>query len=242
MTRIYEALKRAETERAGPEGGTPPPLETATTNIASSLREKLIAAARTIEAALPDQACRTLVFVGTRNGEGASTLAREFAKVGARELRKRVVLIDCEGGLGGHHEHFGLAMGAGLDAVLAGQADLDEALSPAGDDLLRVGRLMAPGGSAASVVCGPDFGNLMDSIRNSAQWVLFDAPSASVSSDVFLLAPETDGVVVVVEAEKTRWQVVGSLRTRIAMQGGTVLGVILNRRKHYIPSFIYQRM
>ena len=51
-----------------------------------------------------------------------------------------------------------------------------------------------------------------------------------------------DGVVLVLEAEKTRWQVADKARESIENHGGKVLGVVLNKRRYYIPDFIYSRI
>jgi Mrp family chromosome partitioning ATPase len=51
-----------------------------------------------------------------------------------------------------------------------------------------------------------------------------------------------DGVVLVVEADKTRWPVAQSVKERIIQHGGNVLGMVLNKRRYYIPGFIYNRL
>ncbi len=51
-----------------------------------------------------------------------------------------------------------------------------------------------------------------------------------------------DGVIIVVEAEKTRWQVALSLKEKIINNGGNILGLVFNKRQYYIPQFIYDRL
>ena len=43
-------------------------------------------------------------------------------------------------------------------------------------------------------------------------------------------------------SEKTRWQVADEVKERIQRHGGSVLGVVLNKRRHIIPGFIYKRI
>ncbi len=52
---------------------------------------------QTITAALPDRHHRSVLFVGTRPKEGASTIAKELAKTVSSRLDKKVLLVDCEG-------------------------------------------------------------------------------------------------------------------------------------------------
>ena len=51
-----------------------------------------------------------------------------------------------------------------------------------------------------------------------------------------------DGVVLVVESEKTRWEVAESARKWIKSGNGNVLGVVLNKRKYHIPNWLYRRL
>ena len=45
-----------------------------------------------------------------------------------------------------------------------------------------------------------------------------------------------------VEAERTRRQVVENVKNKIARNGGNIIGVVFNKRKYYIPEFIYRRL
>ena len=67
-------------------------------------------------------------------------------------------------------------------------------------------------------------------MKAEADWVLFDSPPINLFNDSIALAPRMDGVVMVVEAEKTRWEVAQSAKQRIESGNGKILGVILNKR------------
>jgi hypothetical protein len=54
------------------------------------------------------------------------------------------------------------------------------------------------------------------------------------------LSRKVSGVLLVVEAEKTRAPLIEQARRVIETGGGRVLGVILNKRKHHIPGWIYR--
>ena len=51
-----------------------------------------------------------------------------------------------------------------------------------------------------------------------------------------------DSCLLVVEAGRTRTPVVRRAMEEIEAAGGKLQGVVLNRRKHYIPSWIYRRL
>jgi Mrp family chromosome partitioning ATPase len=51
-----------------------------------------------------------------------------------------------------------------------------------------------------------------------------------------------DGVVLVLEAEKTRKPVAENLKNRILQNGGNILGMVFNNRRYHIPESVYKRL
>ncbi len=49
-------------------------------------------------------------------------------------------------------------------------------------------------------------------------------------------------MVLVVEAEKTKWRSVRNVRDQIERVGGNILGVVFNKRHYYIPQSIYKHL
>jgi len=240
MAKIYDALKRAEEERAGDRPDETPALPRVR-HQGPSLRQKLIAVYRSIESGLPDTPCRVITFVAVRPGEGTSTLVRELAKLVSGELAQRVLLLDAACGSGGHHEHFGVRPEAGFEAVIAERRPPEDVIQPV-EGGLHLGYLGTDEASAVRVMSSPEFQGIVKGLREAFRLVLFDAPAVTDSSSALLLVPQSDGVIMVVEAEKTRWQAAESARERIVMQGGNVLGVILNKRRFHIPRCVYRRL
>ena len=82
----------------------------------------------------------------------------------------------------------------------------------------------------------------IEQIKNLADWVLFDAPPVMTFNDARVLAPIVDGVIMVIEAEKTRWEVVNSARQRMEQGTGKILGAVLNKRKMHLPDWAYNML
>lgn len=82
----------------------------------------------------------------------------------------------------------------------------------------------------------------IEKMKKQADWVLFDSPPINSFNDSIALAHRVDGVVMVVEAEKTRWEVAQSAKQRVESGNGKILGIVLNKRRYYIPEFIYKRL
>jgi len=73
-------------------------------------------------------------------------------------------------------------------------------------------------------------------------FVIVDGSSVLGSSDVSLIADSFDAVAIVVQCEKTKWEVLQMTAKKIETSGGNLLGVILNSRKYYIPKFLYGKI
>lgn len=61
-------------------------------------------------------------------------------------------------------------------------------------------------------------------------------------SDVIALAGKVDGVVLVVESERTRREVALQYKDRLEKSGAHILGVVLNKRRFHIPEWVYNRL
>ena len=82
----------------------------------------------------------------------------------------------------------------------------------------------------------------IEEMKAQADWVLFDSPPINSFNDAIALAAKMDGVIIVVEAEKTRWETVLRAKERIENGKGNILGVVLNKRRFYIPEWLYRRL
>ena len=82
----------------------------------------------------------------------------------------------------------------------------------------------------------------VDALRVSFDNILIDCGSLYKSADAAVLASSVDGVVIVVEAGRSRRdQIVNAQRT-VAQAGGNFLGFVLNKRRYPVPEWLYRRL
>lgn len=79
-------------------------------------------------------------------------------------------------------------------------------------------------------------------MRESFDFTLLDAPPITVDPESASLARWTDGVILVVHAGKTRWEVVEQAKVQLQLAGAKLLGVVLNRRRFAIPQWLYNSL
>ena len=73
-------------------------------------------------------------------------------------------------------------------------------------------------------------------------FTLLDCPALSASSDVLRIASLVDGIILVLEAERTRKEQIREAERQLVASGGRVLGHILNKRKYQLPKWLYDRL
>ena len=98
------------------------------------------------------------------------------------------------------------------------------------------------GTSLSAVFSSRHTGEFLDKLRQRFDLILVDTPAANTSSDGLTVAGQMDGVVLIVEAENTRWQVINAVKDKLTKAGGNVLGMVFNKRRCYLPSFIDKRL
>ncbi|HTF70218.1 MAG TPA: hypothetical protein VK638_46835 [Edaphobacter sp.] len=79
-------------------------------------------------------------------------------------------------------------------------------------------------------------------LRKEFDYALIDCSSLKESSDLLSVAPFVDGVILVIEANKTRREQIQHAERTIEAAKGKLLGHILNKRTYTIPEWIYRRL
>jgi hypothetical protein len=82
----------------------------------------------------------------------------------------------------------------------------------------------------------------INELRSQFEYVLIDCPALRASGDVLSVAPLADGIILVVEADRTTKSQVANAEKQILAAGGKLSGLILNKRKYTVPQWIYSRL
>jgi Mrp family chromosome partitioning ATPase len=76
-------------------------------------------------------------------------------------------------------------------------------------------------------------------LRSEFDYTIIDCPSMRESGDVLSVSPFVDGIILVVEANRTRRDQPRQAEYSIAAAGGTLLGYVLNKRVYEVPSWLF---
>jgi len=177
--------------------------------------------------ARPDAPLRTVLVTSPAPDADKSEALANLAVVTAQSGR-RVVVVDCDLRRPAQHTLFGLANDAGVTTVLLDEAAL---ASPPLRPTAVPGLEVLPSGpvppNPAELLGTRRMRALIDRLSEQADLVLFDAPPVVAVTDAAVLAPQLDGVLLVLAAGRSRRDHTARARELLDKVGATVIGVVL---------------
>ena len=242
MTKVFDAIRHSQEQVAGPAKGTGAQSDGSPRSPGLDMDEVMISLYQSIESVLPPPKKWTIQFVGSREGEGTSTIVKEFARVSATKLGKKVLVVDADRLKPTQGLLFGVSLGYPLQDVLSGAVPLEEALCPVAGANLSITLLSKGSTTAPEVFDNPRIDELWERLKHDFDLIVIDSPAITVLPDCLAMSSKVDGVILVVEAETTRWPIVEKVKQRIVKNKGNILGAVLNKRQYYIPEWIYKRL
>jgi protein-tyrosine kinase len=181
-----------------------------------------------IEASLPGKSGRVIAFIASGSGEGTSTLTRAYVATAASQLQRNVLLLTTDEDP---------EAGSEIVDALINNRPLDDLLTP-----------LESGGWIAELGFGQSNASFWELLTRGALWselrtrfdeVVLDLPDTSTSRVGLGIAAQCDGVVIVLEAEKSRAPVVSNLVSSLTAVQAHILGCVMNKRRFYVPWRIY---
>ena len=245
MSKIYDALEHARQEAAMVAAEpTPPrsvslPLDPLPGKPDIDMEQEMITLYQMITASLPDVDHPSVLFVGSRSNEGTSTIARELAKMASLRLGKTALLIDFDRSRPAHHVYANIHPAKDVAEAQESGDLLKDNLCRIEESSLYVMPLFLKTMATPRTLDSARGAGFWDPLKDKFDLIIVDSPPATMYPDGVGLASQVDGVILVVEAEKTRWQIALSVKERIIKGGGNVLGVVFNKRRLYIPHWLY---
>ena len=237
MSKIYEALKKAEQDRERTRlrpPSRPTPASDNSGHPDSTEEEYHKLRASLVSIAVPS-GLHAILVTAPRHGEGASTIAIGLATALAKERESRVLLVEanlrtpCFSGV------LPLTSEAGIVDFASGRA-APEALAMRLEDVNL--SVIAAGSVSTRPIDLEIVDALITRLRPQFDFIVIDGPPVNRYADASVLATKVDGVILVVEADSTPVVEAEAAKRQLDKVGARILGVVLNRRRSYIPAFL----
>jgi capsular exopolysaccharide synthesis family protein len=248
MGKTHEALLRAEKElkKHLPQVSSPAQKDIATFSPNRGLMRptpKWFEELKTkIQTQYADGSMKTIMFTGTCHGEGASATAAGFASCLARDYQFKVLLMDVNMRTPGLHKFFDMDQTYGLLDVFSNVLPFEPNIRDVTQGNLYVITCNGDFSGSVSLFESDRFSEFLKTMRKSFDYLILDAPPVTIFSEAQVISSKVDGVILIIESGKTRRQVALKAKKEIEAAGGNFLGVVLNKRKFYIPKWLYKRL
>ncbi|PWB35149.1 cobalamin biosynthesis protein CobQ [Pseudomonas sp. SDI] len=83
---------------------------------------------------------------------------------------------------------------------------------------------------------------LLRHLSDQYRFVVIDGEAIYASPDSLVIGTLVDGVILVVKAEDTRWEVAQAAAQRLSQAGAKLIGSVFNKRKYYMPKWLYNNL
>lgn len=198
-----------------------------------------------IQFASPDSPVHTILATSTSPDDGKSTtianLAVTFAAAGSR-----TVLIDADLRRPHLHEIFDLSNDFGLTTLIS-----EIARSNSNDESVRLPvqptsipnlTVLTSGPvppNPAEILSSQRMAEVIARLKDTADYVLIDSPPIIAVTDAAVLASRVDGVLLVVNAGKTKRDLAIKARDMLLQVNANLLGVVLNNAQIDKSAYAY---
>ncbi|MBA2448719.1 MAG: CpsD/CapB family tyrosine-protein kinase [Chloroflexi bacterium] len=200
---------------------------------ASSPRSQAAEAYRTLRTNIQfsslDRDIRTLLVTSPDANEGKTTILANLA-IMFTESGRRVIVVDCDLRRPRLHALFELRESPGMTTMV-----LDEnAEAPLQATMIPHLWVLASGPlppNPSELLASERMVRIIARLADQADMVLFDSPPVGVVSDAAVLATRVDGVLLVVDAGRTRRDLARQAKEQLDRVGARLLGTVLNNVK-----------
>lgn len=146
--------------------------------------------------------CQVVMFTSSAMSEGKSTVSANVAVTWA-QAGKKVLLIDADLRRPTVHATFRKLNLDGVTTVLTGKTKPDEVVEETFVNNLSIISSGPVPPNPSELLNSKRMGDLLDWARQNFDIIVLDAPPVLAASDVQVLVPKTDGVIVVANIGKT---------------------------------------
>jgi len=162
-------------------------------------------------------------------GEGSSTILFHLSKALVQKGPERVLAIDCNFENPSLHNFFHVKNQDGLMEMINRKVGIERAIRQTPFTNL----FLLPAGevkfSDNNIMDSPDFEEIIRILELEFDLILFDCAALKQSDVGYFLAQKVNGVILAIQANRSRFKYAQKLKRNLIEHGANVLGVVLNQ-------------
>jgi len=182
-------------------------------------------------------------FASCNKGEGTSTILINLTLyMLGNQAFENVLIVDGNLNSPALHSAFNMRTSPGLTDVIDGSVKISETyqrIQSSNVWMVTCGDTMKTG---AVKLAQKEFSRYLSEMKKDFGYILIDSSPLLSTTDSLIFALSADITYLVVQAQRTKWEVLSNENKRLEEYNCKVGGVILNKRVTSIPKFIYKRL
>ena len=191
-----------------------------------------------IQFAAIDQEIKTLVITSSGPGEGKSLTSANLA-IAFAQSGQSVLLIDADLRKPTQHKKWELDNIRGLSNLIIGDEDIEKCLQKTPMDNLQVITTGPIPPNPAELLGSQRMTKLIERFKQYADIVIIDTPPVIAVTDAALLAPQVDGVILVVGSGITKIEAAQRSKEMLSHGKARILGTVLNMVQEDSQDYYY---
>jgi capsular exopolysaccharide synthesis family protein len=186
----------------------------------------------------PDDPLRSFVVTSALPFEGKTTVASNLA-ISLAQFGRSVLLVDSDLRRPRLHRVLEVDNNLGLTTLVEGRTTLNAVLHKTRIDGLSVLTSGPIPHNPSELLHSAAFGRVKEDLLKHFDYVLFDSPPMGAVTDAAILAPQVDGVLLVVRAGRSTLHAVSGARKQLDSVAARLLGAVLNDADLKIKGYRY---
>lgn len=184
---------------------------------------------------------KTLAITSSTHSEGKSITAINLAITLAHDLdNKRILLVDADMRRSSIGRYLGIKVEAGLADVISRDIKPEEAMVTVGINNLTILPAGKPPHNPAEILASAKMKKLLADLSRQYDYVVLDTPPVVAVTDAGIIGAMTDGMLIVVMANKTQKGVIAHMEVLLKHAQAKIVGYILTNIQYHIPEYIYR--
>jgi MinD-like ATPase involved in chromosome partitioning or flagellar assembly len=188
----------------------------------------------------PDLSAYTITMSACYKGEGVTTMVLNAALALSADDDRKTLLVDANLRHPELHSLLNIKQEPGLyETVWKNKENNCVKIQFNGHslDFIQAG---IDNKNQAAFFSSEKFSVWLDAMKQKYNYIFFDTAPLHDAPETYLLAKQTDSLLLIIEAEQTKWQHAFRIKSNLDEYKINCSGAILNKKKHYIPKLIYQ--
>ena len=182
---------------------------------------------------------KVLLITSPENGNGKSCTSANLAVSFAALGQEPVLLVDADLRRPSVHKYFGIDPANGLSEYLSGKTGTQEIIRPSGIGALFIITAGTPPKNPSEMLSLERMRHFISGLKagHRGAMIIFDSPPLLNAVDSIVLAQQTDGILLVIEAARTRPDAVK--RSLGLLKGLPLIGAVFNNVPEYLSKTLH---